>query len=465
MRTKLLVAIAMAVALAGAVPGSARAEWDDAPPPGEYEQTLSPHGYWVDEPTFGRVWRPYTYWDWRPYYDGRWIWTSYGWTWSSYEPWGWTFHYGRWGYSGLYGWVWTPGFVWGPAWVDWYWGDGYVGWVPLGPIGFSILPSYWFYVRDSHFCSPYVYNHYVGHNHLPDYIVHHRQHGWGRSHAPHFRDIEHVSRHRIVRDHDRPRDSVAPWVRERLDRGEHVRERIADPVRGERVVEHRGKAPDRDARPGHAGRDGGGLDHRRDGRDRGGRPSSGDRGHDRSLGGRGREGDRPVHGRGGRPQVSNDGGWRRPTTPPVIEGDRYRGDAPHPSHVRPDPMDGYRGRPAPRFDRGREERGFTHRGVPEERSRPEPRAWNRPPGRSYPEPRGGRTFDRSRPAPSPQTGRAPSVQHAPQGGSSGWRGGGATTSPGGHGSGGGTTAGSGGGSHGSRGGGSAGSTGGHGFSR
>jgi hypothetical protein len=248
MISRLMLMIAMVLALASAAPAPAHADWDDRPDPAEFEESLAPHGYWVDDSQFGRVWRPYTWWTWRPYVDGRWIWTSYGWTWASDEPWDWTFHYGRWGFSNLYGWVWTPGYVWGPAWVDWYWGDGYVGWVPLGPPGFAIVPTYWTYVHDFSFCSPRITNVFIAHDHLPNFIVHHREHGWGVRHAPGFRDIEHVSRHRIEQSADRPDRSIAPWVKHRIERGDRVREHVADRG-GERVIEHRGRN-DRDERGG-----------------------------------------------------------------------------------------------------------------------------------------------------------------------------------------------------------------------
>ncbi len=300
MMSRLMLMIAMVLALAAAAPGSAHADWDDRPDPAEFEDELAPHGYWVDDAQFGRVWRPNTWWAWRPYVDGHWIWTSYGWTWASDDPWGWTYHYGRWGFSNLYGWVWTPGYVWGPAWVDWYWGDGYVGWVPLGPPGFAIVPTYWTYVRDFSFCSPRITNVVVVQDRLPGFIVHHREQGWGRRHAPDFRDIEHVSRFRIEQAQDRPDRSIAPWVKHRMERGERVRERVADRG-GERVIEHPGRGGD-----GHRGGEG-----RVDGRG----------------GTDGRSGD---DGRG-RPRVSDDG-WRRPNeradrTPHVIERDRRNDDA------------------------------------------------------------------------------------------------------------------------------------------
>jgi len=105
--------------------------------PGEledFEYELAAYGNWVYMPPYGHVWvpggiDPY----WRPYYHGRWIWISRcGWTWLPYEPWGWaTFHFGRWHWSVGLGWYWIPRTVWAPAWVSWYWGHDYFGWVPL----------------------------------------------------------------------------------------------------------------------------------------------------------------------------------------------------------------------------------------------------------------------------------------------------------------------------------------------
>jgi uncharacterized protein DUF6600/FecR-like protein len=98
-----------------------------------YAAELESHGDWYYEPEAGYVWRPFVAAGWRPYSDGRWVWSAYGWTWVPYESWGWApFHYGRWGYSGALGWYWIPGNVWGPAWVSWSIGGDYVGWCPLG---------------------------------------------------------------------------------------------------------------------------------------------------------------------------------------------------------------------------------------------------------------------------------------------------------------------------------------------
>src|SRR5207249_6679409 len=106
-------------------------ENDDHADPGAYEEALAPYGSWIDDPEFGRVWHPTVAYGWRPYVDGNWSWSPYGWTWISPEPWGWTFHYGRWAFQPASGWVWVPDDQWGPAWVDWFYGDDFVGWAPL----------------------------------------------------------------------------------------------------------------------------------------------------------------------------------------------------------------------------------------------------------------------------------------------------------------------------------------------
>ncbi len=65
---------------------------------------------------------------------GSWAYTDSGWMFESDWDWGWApFHYGRWYREPRYGWVWVPGSVWAPAWVDWRFGGGVVGWAPLPP--------------------------------------------------------------------------------------------------------------------------------------------------------------------------------------------------------------------------------------------------------------------------------------------------------------------------------------------
>jgi hypothetical protein len=98
-----------------------------------YASDFDSHGSWHVEVEVGYVWRPRVAAGWRPYSDGRWVWTAWGWTWVPYERWGWApFHYGRWGHSLALGWYWIPDRHWGPAWVSWAVGGDYVGWCPLG---------------------------------------------------------------------------------------------------------------------------------------------------------------------------------------------------------------------------------------------------------------------------------------------------------------------------------------------
>jgi len=111
----------------------------------QFESELSPYGAWEDVPSYGHVWVPspsVVGYDFTPYgTGGNWIDSEYGWTWNSDYDWGWApFHYGRWMVMGGYGWCWIPGTTWGPAWVNWRWGGGYVGWAPMGPRGVVIGP-------------------------------------------------------------------------------------------------------------------------------------------------------------------------------------------------------------------------------------------------------------------------------------------------------------------------------------
>lgn len=100
-----------------------------------FYSSLSPYGEWVTTGSYGMCWRPNGVpIGWRPYTYGHWVWTDYGWTWVSDDPWGWAvFHYGRWAFDSQFGWVWAPDYVWAPAWVEWRWGSGYLGWAPMPP--------------------------------------------------------------------------------------------------------------------------------------------------------------------------------------------------------------------------------------------------------------------------------------------------------------------------------------------
>ena len=97
-------------------------------------EVLDRYGTWVYlEELEAWAWRPDVAEAWSPYWYGRWYWTPAGWTWLSYEPWGWLpYHYGSWYLHPAFGWVWFWDPVWGPAWVDWLWWPGYVGWAPRG---------------------------------------------------------------------------------------------------------------------------------------------------------------------------------------------------------------------------------------------------------------------------------------------------------------------------------------------
>ncbi len=134
--------------------------------------SLAPYGAWIDYPAYGYVWVPYgTRYGWRPYTNGRWLWTSHGWTWISRYEWGWApFHYGRWSWDVSLGWFWVPGHIWGPAWVTWRSGGAYIGWAPLPPdvefvfgVGIRTLPypipdTFWIFVDGRHFMHSGIYS-------------------------------------------------------------------------------------------------------------------------------------------------------------------------------------------------------------------------------------------------------------------------------------------------------------------
>jgi hypothetical protein len=116
----------------------------------DFEYELAAYGNWVYLRPYGYVWVPNGLNPgWRPYYYGRWLWYPLcGWCWLPYEPWGWaTFHFGRWHWSVGLGWYWIPTHYWGPAWVSWYWGYDYFGWVPLSYYGYPgvLLNNYYYY--------------------------------------------------------------------------------------------------------------------------------------------------------------------------------------------------------------------------------------------------------------------------------------------------------------------------------
>jgi hypothetical protein len=141
---------------------------------GFFYSSLSNYGEWI-ESDYGSAWRPMNVMHgWRPYLNGRWVWTDYGWYWVSNEPFGWaTFHYGRWNYDDYYGWIWIPDYDWGPAWVEWCYNDDYIGWAPLSSyatfnVSFGISFS-------NHWVTPFHYwnfipNRYFTTTRIVDYI-------------------------------------------------------------------------------------------------------------------------------------------------------------------------------------------------------------------------------------------------------------------------------------------------------
>ncbi len=112
-----------------------------------FHDRLEDYGDWREVGDYGYVWQPREVSrNWRPYSDGRWLYTDAGWTWDSEEPYAWAvYHYGRWARVDRVGWVWVPGTEWGPAWVSWRRSSRHVGWAPLPPdaefdrsVGFSV---------------------------------------------------------------------------------------------------------------------------------------------------------------------------------------------------------------------------------------------------------------------------------------------------------------------------------------
>jgi len=132
---------------------------------------LEQYGVWRPHPRFGDVWVPAGVPpDWRPYQYGHWVYTDeWGWYWVSDDieaSWGWVvYHYGRWAFERGFGWFWVPGDEWAPAWVNWRYGDEYVGWAPLPPdelVGvYETEPAYWSFVPGRYLAAPVLRAYYV----------------------------------------------------------------------------------------------------------------------------------------------------------------------------------------------------------------------------------------------------------------------------------------------------------------
>jgi hypothetical protein len=171
----LLLGLLTSLVLAGAgitlpvIPGAVTPAY--AQVSAEFQEALEPYGHWVRHARWGEIWVP----DdvppgWRPYEYGHWVYTDeWGWYWISdpeEEDWGWvTFHYGRWANDRRFGWFWIPDDDWAPAWVDWRYGDDYVGWAPMPPdeiiYEHDDAPSYWVFVSPRFLTAPRLHAYIV----------------------------------------------------------------------------------------------------------------------------------------------------------------------------------------------------------------------------------------------------------------------------------------------------------------
>jgi hypothetical protein len=165
----LLSCVALSAAMSWAQPAGPSVSF------GLFYSSLGQYGEWMQVGGGVYAWHPAgVSVGWKPYLDGRWLWTDDGWFWASQEPWGWaTYHYGRWYYDDYYGWVWVPGYEWAPAWVEWRYGGGCIGWAPLSP--YAVFSVGWGIHYLSHWNTPAAYwtfvdCRYVNRPHINDYV-------------------------------------------------------------------------------------------------------------------------------------------------------------------------------------------------------------------------------------------------------------------------------------------------------
>lgn len=181
------------------------------------EVALEPYGHWYDDRDLGRVWRPQVSVSWLPYADGYWAASPWGWTWVSSEPWAWTFHYGSWAWTDAYGWVWLPGTTWGPAWVTWFWADGYVGWTPLPRVGNPEIERF-VLVRERDFAASHVRTVAVSARNLPRRVQDgFLNGGTALRRAPEVDQMAQLATQPLHRITERPLTSLAPWEPARAD--------------------------------------------------------------------------------------------------------------------------------------------------------------------------------------------------------------------------------------------------------
>lgn len=103
-----------------------------------FQPALAAYGSWIDDELHGLIWVPATSVvgaGFTPFVSsGRWAYASDGYVFLSDHAWGWiTYHYGRWVYSSVHGWAWVPGARYSPAWVEWRYGAGHIGYAPRRP--------------------------------------------------------------------------------------------------------------------------------------------------------------------------------------------------------------------------------------------------------------------------------------------------------------------------------------------
>jgi len=146
----------------------------DNQPVSTFRDVLSPYGSWMQLPDVGWVWSPdpaIVGANFEPYVTGgQWTYSDWGWTFETDWSWGWApFHYGRWYLAPSAGWVWWPDDEWAPSWVDWRWGDGFVGWQPLGPPGVQAGLS-WTFVGVTDLERPHLNEYVVPRARMPELL-------------------------------------------------------------------------------------------------------------------------------------------------------------------------------------------------------------------------------------------------------------------------------------------------------
>jgi hypothetical protein len=105
----------------------------------------------------------------------------------------------------------VPGNAWGPAWVDWFSGDGFVGWAPLAPFGGAVIIENFVFVHNADFCARNIRHLAINHHFLPHQVIQDWQHRpQGAHRPPSMQDIRRVAHQQMASFDGRPPGSVAP---------------------------------------------------------------------------------------------------------------------------------------------------------------------------------------------------------------------------------------------------------------